>query len=119
MITKLILDAIGQMSDGTQTELLRAGLPVAFHAFAPGDHVEIELPGGRVVEVEAGRVDADHEPEETLSALSEALSIPYDTLARYAREGRFLARRSGNIYLSTRTAVEYAGIRPRKNSQAK
>lgn len=103
MITKLILDAMG----------IPASTPVEFLEFVAPDHVQIRLPNGRIVEVRSAAVEAGHEPEETLSALSEALGIPYDTLARYAREGRFLARRSGNTWLSTRTAVEYAGIRVR------
>ena len=113
MITKLILDTIGQSAAGP-TELLQAGLPVAFHGFEPGDRVKIELPDHRIVEVEASRVESGHEPEETLGVLAQALGIPYDTLVRYAREGRILARRSGSTWLSTRTAVEYAAIQPRQ-----
>lgn len=54
------------------------------------------------------------DPEEALPALAEKMAIPYDTLARYAREGRILARKSGGVWLSTRRAIEAAGIRPRK-----
>lgn len=113
MITKLVLDAIGDLADGTQTELLRAGLPVAFHAFVPGDHVEIELPDGRIVQVPAAAVESGHEPEQTLSELAQALGISHGTLTRYAREGRFLARQSGATWLTTRTAIEHAAIKPR------
>lgn len=53
------------------------------------------------------------DPEEALPALAAALDIPYDTLARYAREGRILARKSGGVWLSTRRVIEAAGIKPR------
>jgi len=53
-------------------------------------------------------------PEEALPALAAELSIPYDTLVRYAREGRILARKSGGVWLSTHRAIEAAGIKPRR-----
>ncbi len=53
------------------------------------------------------------DPEESLPALAERLEIPYDTLAKYAREGKILARKSGGVWLSTERAVEAAGIKPR------
>ena len=53
------------------------------------------------------------DPEESLPALSERLGIPYDTLVKYAREGKILARKSGGVWLSTRRAIEAAGIKPR------
>lgn len=53
------------------------------------------------------------DPEESLPALAEALGIPYDTLAVYARTGRILARKSGGVWLSTKRAIEAAAIKPR------
>jgi len=53
------------------------------------------------------------DPEESLPALSRKMSIPYDTLAKYAREGKILARKSGGMWLSTERAIEAAGIKPR------
>lgn len=53
------------------------------------------------------------DPEEALPALAEKTGIPYDTLARYAREGRILARKSGGVWLSTKRTIEAAGIKPR------
>ena len=35
-------------------------------------------------------------------------NMPYDTLAKAAREGRVMARKSGATYLTTQRAVEYA-----------
>lgn len=52
------------------------------------------------------------DPEESLSALAEKMAIPYDTLAKYAREGKILARKSGGVWLSTAQTVRAAGIRP-------
>jgi hypothetical protein len=116
MITKLILDTIGTDEGGQDTELLRAGTPVAFLGFEPEDHACIELPDGRTIEVEAIAISA-HAPEEVLSVLSERMSIGYDTLARAARDGRLLARQSGVTWLSTSAAVEAAldagRLRPR------
>ena len=54
------------------------------------------------------------DPEESLPALAEKTGVPYDTLARYAREGRILARRSGGVWLSTVQAIEAAGIKARR-----
>lgn len=54
------------------------------------------------------------DPEESLSALSGKMDIPYDTLAKYAREGKILARKSGGVWLSTMRAIEAAEIKPRK-----
>jgi len=116
MITKLILDTIGGDEYGQATELLRAGIPVAFLGFEPGDRARIELPDGRIVKVEAA-VIAAHEQEETLSVLAGRMGIGYDTLARAARSGRLLARQSGVTWLSTIAAVEAAlfegRLRPR------
>jgi hypothetical protein len=53
------------------------------------------------------------DPEESLPALSEKMGIPYDTLVKYAREGKILARKSGGVWLSTARAIEAAGIKPR------
>lgn len=102
MITKLILD----------TQFGKAGTPVAFLGFEPEDGARVELPGGRCVVVDAAAVDA-HEPEEALASLAEITGIPYGTLAKYAREGRILGRKSGGVWLSTQRAVEAANIAPR------
>jgi hypothetical protein len=107
MITKLILDITGLMAGNQKTELLRADTPVAFLGFNPDDCVRVELPDRRIVEVEARAVYA-HEPEETLSVLSDQTGIGYDTLARAARDGRLLARQSGVTWLSTESAVQAA-----------
>lgn len=101
MITQLILD----------TEFAKSGTPIAFLAFEPGDSAAVELPDGRQVIVDAAAVDA-HEPEESLATLAILTGISYDTLAKYAREGRFLARKSGATWLSTVRAVGAAGIKP-------
>jgi len=53
------------------------------------------------------------DPEESLPALAEKMGIPYDTLAKYAREDKILARKSGGVWLSTERAIEAAGIKPR------
>ena len=53
------------------------------------------------------------EREESISALAKMTGVPYNTLAKYAREGRFPARKSGGVWLSTRSAVEAAGIKAR------
>ena len=53
------------------------------------------------------------EREESLSALAEMTGNSYNTLVKYAREGRFPARKSGGVWLSTRSAVEAAGIKSR------
>lgn len=115
MITKLVLDTIG-LDNGQETELLRAGTSVAFLGFNPGDCARVELPDGRIIEVEAAAVDS-HEPEELLSVLAENMGIGYDTLARAARDGRLLARQSGVTWLSTesavRAALEAGRLRPR------
>lgn len=58
-----------------------------------------------------------NDPEEALPALADALGIPYDTLARYAREGRILARKSGGVWLSTKRAIEAARIKPRRGER--
>ena len=58
------------------------------------------------------------EREESISALAEMTGIPYNTLAKYAREGRFPARKSGGVWLATRGAVEAAGIRARHQAPA-
>lgn len=52
------------------------------------------------------------DPEESLPALALETGIAYDTLVRYAREGRVPARKSGGVWFSTRRAVEAAGIKP-------
>lgn len=52
------------------------------------------------------------DPEESLPALALETGVGYDTLVRYAREGRVLARKSGGVWFSTRRAVEAAGIKP-------
>lgn len=124
MITKLVKDCqgirqspgFGEKYESDIEELppipLEAGIPIGFHDFLDGNMAGVELPTGEWVAVPADAVDL-HEPEETLPALAEALGIPYYTLARYAREGRILARRSGGVWLSTVRAVEAAGIKPR------
>ena len=125
MITKLSKDCegirqspgLGEKYEDNIEELspipLAAGTPVGFHDFLDGDMAGIELPTGEWAAVPADAVDL-HEPEETLPALADALGIPYDTLVRYAREGRILARKSGGVWLSTKRAIEAAGIKPRK-----
>lgn len=45
------------------------------------------------------------EPEESLSALGNEFGIPQNTLYKAAYDGRLVARRSGSVWLSTRTAV--------------
>ena len=111
MITRLLHD----------TKHAKVGTPVAFvgwevkRAQDPREElVSVELPTGEVVDVPASAVEAGHEPEESLPVLAEQTGIPYDTLARYVRDGRILARKSGGIWLTTRRAVEYANIAPRK-----
>jgi len=54
------------------------------------------------------RAYIDANSTETLVALAEQMEMPYDTLAKAAREGRIMARKSGGTYLTTRRAVEYA-----------
>ena len=108
MITKLILD----------TEHANAGAPVIFRYYefrASDGHevVSVELPNHELVEVPAAAVEAGHEPEQSLPRLAELTGVPYDTLAHYARTGRILARKSGGVWLSTVTAVEYVGIKTR------
>jgi hypothetical protein len=107
MITRLILD----------TEHAPAGTPVAFVDWEISldgvEMVSVQLPGGELVEVPAAAIEAGHEPEESLSRLAQLTGIKYDTLARYAREGRILARRSAGVWLSTVTAVKHAKISPR------
>jgi len=61
----------------------------------------------------ASYVGAQSEREESLPAIAEMTGIPYNTLARYAREGRFIARKSGGVWLSTLSAVNEARIKPR------
>lgn len=97
MITEFILD----------NEFGKAGTPVEFVEFQPGDMVEVRLLDGRYVQVEAGIVSA-HVSEETLSALAEQAGIREDTLLKAAQQGRLLARRSGATWLSTVTAIEAA-----------
>lgn len=104
MITKTLHD----------TEFVPRGTPVRFVDWIAGEVVLVELPDGRQVEMPTSAVEAGHEPEESLPALAERTGIPYDTLARYVREGRILARKSGGIWLTTRTAIEYVGIKPRE-----
>jgi hypothetical protein len=106
MITKLILDTIGTDNNGNDTELLRAGMPVAFLDWEPEDHAFIQLPDGRKVAVPAAAVNA-HEPEETLVVLSELAGIPYDTLIKACRRGAIMARQSGATWFTTRTAIEF------------
>lgn len=103
MITKLLMD----------TDSAETGTPIKILGSVPPDKVEIRLPDGEITEVPVNAVDL-HEPEESLPALSEALGIPYDTLVRYAREGRVLARKSGGVWLSTVRAVQAAAIKPRR-----
>jgi hypothetical protein len=102
MITKTLYDYQG----------IKAGCPIVFMDFIAGDQALVKLPGGKEVIVPADAVDA-HEPEESLPALAEKLGIPYDTLVKYAREGKILARKSGGVWLSTARAIEAAGIKPR------
>jgi hypothetical protein len=107
MITRLILN----------TEHAPAGTPVAFVDWEISldgvEMVSVELPGGKLVEVTAAAVDAGHEPEESLPRLAQLTGIKYDTLAKYVRGGRILARKSAGVWLSTVTAVKHAGISPR------
>lgn len=64
----------------------------------------------------AGRVEAQefadklnlNSQEQTLRGLSHLTGQSYNTLIRAARQGRLSARKSGNHYLSTVRAVEYA-----------
>lgn len=53
----------------------------------------------------------------TLSEIANLYPLAYATLAQAAREGRFETRRSGKIWLATRTAIEQAiekgNLRPR------
>jgi len=113
MITKLLRDCKGirQSPDGEDIKL-KAGTPIGFHDWLPGDMAGAELPAGEWVAVPADAVDA-HEPEESLPALSKRMGIPYDTLVKYARDGKILARKSGGVWLSTARAIEAAGIKPR------
>ena len=63
-----------------------------------------------------GQIEDSREPaerEEGLSALAKMTGLQYNTLVKYAREGRFPARKSGGVWLSTRSAVEAAGIKSR------
>jgi len=46
--------------------------------------------------------------EHSISALAELTNVGYDTLAKAAREGRIMARKSGGTWLSTVRAIEYA-----------
>ena len=71
---------------------------------------------GTIEQIEDSREPAER--EESLSALAEMTGIPYNTLAKYAREGRFPARKSGGVWLATRGAVEAAGIRARHQAPA-
>lgn len=68
----------------------------------------IELPNGAQVIVNAGYVEAMHEPEESIQALAEEFGIDYDTLYKAVYDGRVMARKSGKTWLSTRSAVKYA-----------
>jgi len=49
----------------------------------------------------------------TLREAADLYPLAYSTLAQYAREGRFEARRSGATWLTTMRAIEAAGIKPR------
>jgi len=102
MITKMLYDCKG----------IKAGSPIAFVEFLSGDRVLVKVAGGEQIAVPASAVDA-HEPEESLPALSEKMGVPYDTLVKYARDGKILARKSGGVWLSTARAIEAAGIKPR------
>lgn len=101
MITKLLTP----LKQGYKT--YPAGTPVAFLSFESGDCVMVQLPNGATPIISARRVEAGHEPEETLAALAETTGVQHDTLRRAAVEGRLLARKSGGTWLSTRTAVEW------------
>lgn len=109
MITQLILDTIGQDDEGQPTELLRAGLPIAFIDWGDGVQVWVQLPDGREIAVEAAAVGSGlNGPEETVSALAEKMDIAYNTLIKAVREGRVLARKSASTWFTTARAVEYA-----------
>lgn len=98
MITKLIMS----------TEKWPAGTPVIFLDWAEGDAVYVQFPDESNSAVEAARVEAMHEPEETLGVLSDEFGIDQNTLYKAAYDGRLVARKSGSTWLSTRTAVKYA-----------
>lgn len=99
MITQFILD----------NEYGKAGTPVRFVDWLPGDMVEVELPDGKTVPIDAAFVSSGiHSPEETLSVLSEQSGIREDTLLKAAQTGRLMARKSGATWLSTIMAIEYA-----------
>lgn len=102
MITKLLTDL------NHSGQKWHAGTPVRFLDFEPGDCVGIELPNGAQVIVSARRVEAMHEPEESIQGLAEEFGIDYDTLYKAVYDGRVMARKSGKTWLSTRTAVQYA-----------
>ena len=109
MITQLILDTVGHNGEQQSTELLRAGLPVAFIDWGDGNQVWVQLPDGREVAVDAAAVDSGlNGPEETVPALAEQTGINYEALTKAVREGRVLARKSAGTWLTTLRAIEYA-----------
>jgi hypothetical protein len=102
MITKLIYD----------TAHGNAGTPVVFCDWLPGDMVEVELPDGQIVQINAAAVSSGLDcPEETIPELARQTGIGYDTLAKAVRERRVFARKSGATWLTTVNAIEYAQAR--------
>ena len=102
MITKLVCRTA--MFDGSgEIEYLPAGTPVDLIAHT--SHVaEVKIPDGRTVEVAACAVEIP-ESEESLLFLAYEVGIDYLDLLNAAEEGRLLARKSFDVWLSTRSAV--------------
>lgn len=117
MITKIVQRHKAHYENGKPVTV-QAGTPVRLIDFStrsagnagtnnPVETVIVELPDGKEIYIRADCVGG-FEPEESLQVLAEATGVEYDTLRRAAWDGRLLARKSGDIWLSTRTAVEYA-----------
>jgi hypothetical protein len=123
MITQIIQDSY--LWTGDEGIDVPTGTPVHFLAFDASPHpsypggihtqriemAEVQLSDGRTGIVPAQSLGSGiNTPEETLRGLEAVTGISYNTLAKAARDvpQRLLARKSGNHWLSTQRAVEYA-----------
>ena len=97
MITKLRL-SIPQADADTPVEVTSI--------YDDGRRAIVRFPDGTRSSVPAEVVHI-HEPEQTIQYLAVALLLSYNTLIKAAREGRLMARKSGNTWLSTVTAVGF------------
>lgn len=116
MITQVVQDS--NLWTGKRNASVGNGTPVKFLNFSGARHpsyprgpemAEVQLSDGTVGILPLQSVGSGASgSEETLRGLSGLTGQSYNTLIRAARQGRLLARKSGNHYLSTVRAVEYA-----------